>query len=77
MKDIVNPHVAEALQRLERAIAKLDSASAARLPQDDTAALTQELARLKRDHGALRETATRVAQRLDTAIGRLQSAVTD
>lgn len=74
MKDIENyklSGVHEALQRLDRAVGRLESAAGKPPRAGDTAALEQKLADLRVQHGSLKETAGRVAGRLDDAIGRL------
>ena len=56
----MNPNVREALERLERAIGRLDSAAAARGKSEDVAGLKDAFDRLSRDHAALKDTAGRV-----------------
>jgi hypothetical protein len=75
LKDIVNPNVREALERLERAIGRLDSAAAARGKSEDVVGLKEAFDRLSRDHAALRDTAGRVANRLDAVIGQVQTTL--
>jgi hypothetical protein len=76
LKDIENsmPQSAAALARLERALARLDLA-AARPRTMSEPALAGELGRLKTEHAALKDAATRVANRLDAAIDRLSATV--
>ncbi len=68
----MNPNVREALERLERAVGRMDAA-AARGPSEDAGALTQEVERLRRDHAALTSSAGQVADRLDAVIGRVRT----
>ena len=82
MKDIENyklPRVSDAVQRLERALARLETAAAG---VGQTGPLLQKseeterkLADLTQSHEALREAATRIASRLDMAIGRLSKSI--
>lgn len=84
LKDIENsklPHVQDALQRLDSALARLESAAAkADAGKPDAAAaaaMEKKLDQLTHAHGALKETAGRVATRLDAAIGRLSASIQD
>ncbi len=82
MKDIGNyklVHVQEALQRLDRAMTRLESATAQIQPTAPLARAKAEaeqaLARLQHNHATLKDTAGRVALRLDTAIVRLSASL--
>ena len=75
MKDIVNPHMREALERLERAIGRVDAAAAARGKSEDVRGLREAFDKLSRDHAALKDTAGRVADRLDAVIERVRDTV--
>jgi hypothetical protein len=84
LKDIGNYkllQVGEALQRLDRAVARLEAASANTAPDDSlknqSAELERKLADLTRNHGDLKEAATRVASRLDMAISNLEKSLGD
>ena len=77
MKDIGNYkllRVRDALTRLDGAVGRLEAAADAITPAGEVKA---ELESLTRDHAALKETAGRVATRLDAAIARLAVAVDD
>ena len=69
------PQSAASLARLERALARLDAASTQRPSTADSSALEDELTRLRRQHAALKDTATRVANRLDGTIAKLAKSV--
>ena len=71
----MNPNVRDALERLERAIGRLDAAAALRGPSDDVAALREDYERLRRDHAALTSSAGHVADRLDAIIGQVRTAL--
>ncbi len=82
LKDIENyklPRITEAVQRLERAVARLETAAghvgatAPLLKKSEEA--ERKLAALTTSHEALREAATRIASRLDMAIGRLSKSI--
>ena len=82
MKDIENyklPRVGDAVQRLERAVARLEAAAGnvgATAPLLKKSEETErKLADLTTSHVALREAATRIASRLDMAIGRLSKSI--
>ncbi|MCA0202454.1 MAG: hypothetical protein LCH56_16770 [Proteobacteria bacterium] len=75
MKDIVNPHVREALERLERAIIRIDSAAQARGQSDDVSGLREAFEHLTRDHAALKTSASRVADRLDAVIDQVRAGL--
>jgi hypothetical protein len=75
LKDIVNPNVREALERLERAIGRVDAAAAARGKSEDTSGLKEAFERLTREHSALKDTAGRVATRLDAVIGQVRATL--
>lgn len=92
LKDIENYkllQVQDSLQRLDNALSRLESAADAAQARGNAApgmadaaaaqaaALQEKLDRLTRDHGALKETASRVATRLDQAIGRLSATLED
>jgi hypothetical protein len=80
LKDIENyklPHVQDALQRLDRALARLESVAAKAGTGKPDAAFEKKLDQLTQAHGALKETAGRVAARLDAAIGRLSASIED
>ncbi|MHB1205594.1 MAG: hypothetical protein ACYCZX_08520 [Rhodospirillaceae bacterium] len=77
MKDIGNYkllRIGEALARLDGAVGRLEAAADA-VPH--AGEVKAELESLTRDHAALKETADRVATRLDVAIARLAAAVDD
>jgi hypothetical protein len=82
LKDIENyklPRIGDAVQRLERAIARLDAAAGNAGPTAPLLKKSQEAERklsdLQQNHEALREAATRIASRLDMAIGRLSKSI--
>lgn len=82
MKDINNSklvHVHTALQRLDKALTRLEGAAskAATTVQavSNVGALAEKLHTLTDAHDTLKETAGRVAQRLDAAIGRLSASL--
>ena len=84
MKDIANyklVQVQDALQRLDRALTRLESAAAKAggtgAGTGEAKALKEKLDHLNRAHGTLQETAGRVAARLDTAIERLAASIHD
>jgi hypothetical protein len=77
LKDIVNPNVREALERLERAIGRVDAAAAARGQSEDVSGLKEAFDRLTREHASLKDTAGRVANRLDAVIGQVQASLKD
>ena len=64
----------EALERLERAIGRVDAA-AARGKSEDVRGLREAFDKLSRDHAALKDTAGRVADRLDAVIERVRDTV--
>jgi hypothetical protein len=77
LKDIGNYkllRVHEALARLGGAVTRLEAAADAAAPAGEVKA---EFESLTRDHAALKETAGKVATRLDAAIARLAAAVDD
>ena len=67
------------LQRLESAVARLESAATDAGPiapfAKKAAEAERKLADLGENHAALKEAATRIASRLDMAIGRLSGAL--
>jgi hypothetical protein len=73
LKDIENsmPQAGAALTRLERALGRLEAAAKRGRATPPGNAVEGELARLKDEHAALKETAARVADRLDGTIARL------
>jgi hypothetical protein len=75
LKDIVNPNVRAALERLERAVSRLDEAAAARGASEDIKGLREAFDGLKREHAALKDTAGRVATRLDAVIGQVRASL--
>jgi len=84
LKDIENSklvHVQDALGRLDRALARLESAAVnagdPKASAAESAALKSKLENLTRAHGTLQDAAERVATRLDTAIGRLSASIQD
>jgi len=84
LKDIENyklAHVQNALQRLDKALGRLEAASDKAAPgvpaASNTAELAEKLDRLTGAHNTLKDTAGRVATRLDQAIGRLSSSLQD
>lgn len=78
MDNKLSPLVAEALERLTRAVDRLDNAvgevPAIQKAQRD---LSTKLAEADRHNEILREAANRVASRLDGAIVRLSQALRD
>jgi len=82
LKDIVNPQVHGALQRLEIAIGRLETAATAGAERHESALrnstdLHAAFEQLTQDHAALKESAERVALRLDDVIGRVQAVAGD
>jgi len=80
LKDIENYKLVQvqgALQRLDRALIRLESVAAKAGGAAETKALQEKLSQLSRAHGTLQETAGRVATRLDTAIERLAASIQD
>ncbi len=84
MKDIKNyklSQVGSALERLSQAVARLETVAGktqASAPTGaDSAALQEKLDRLTQDHVTLKDTAGRVAQRLDAAIGQISASLKD
>jgi predicted RND superfamily exporter protein len=75
LKDIVNPHVREALERLERAISRVDSVAQAKGPSEEISRLKDAFEQLTRDHAALKTSASRVADRLDAVIGQVRAGL--
>ncbi|MGE3475148.1 MAG: hypothetical protein AB7H70_05015 [Rhodospirillaceae bacterium] len=71
----MNPHVREALERLERAIGRIDSAARAKGPSEDLSGLQEAFEQLTRDHAALKAGAGRVADRLDAVIGQVRAGL--
>ena len=67
----MNPHVREALERLERAIVRIDSAARGRAPSEDVSGLKEAFDQLTREHAMLKSSASRVADRLDAVIGQV------
>ena len=65
----------EALERLERAVGRVDAAAAARAKSADVSGLKEAFDRISRDHAALKETAGRVADRLDAVIEHVRDTV--
>lgn len=65
----------EALERLERAIGRVEAAAAARGKSEDVAGLKEAFDQLARDHAALKDTAGRVANRLDAVIEHVRDTV--
>lgn len=65
----------EALERLERAIGRVDTAASARGKSQDVRGLQEAFDQLSRDHAALKHTAGRVADRLDAVIDRVRDTV--
>ena len=72
-------HVQNALQRLDKALVRLEGAAskaATAVPAaSNAAALAEKLHVLTDAHDTLKETAGRVGQRLDAAIGRLAASL--
>jgi len=66
-----------AMNRLDAAMARLDTAVNQSAQRDgrDRDVLEQELDALRHTHGMLQEEARMVSDRLDHAVGRLQSVV--
>ncbi len=92
LKDIENYkllRVQESLQRLDLALSSLESVAdkvdaqvkaatgTVGTAAAEAAAIQEKLDRLTQDHGTLKETANRVATRLDQAIGRLSATLQD
>ncbi len=84
MKDIGNyalEKVQVALKHLDEAVSRLETAAAqvqTQLPlAEDAAVFEQKLADLSKQNSELKESAGRVAGRLDVAIGRLAAALKD
>ncbi|MGE4061777.1 MAG: hypothetical protein AB7E79_00260 [Rhodospirillaceae bacterium] len=71
----MNPHVREALERLERAIGRLDTAAQPRGQSEDVSDLKEAFDRLSREHALLKDTAGRVASRLDAVIGQVRASL--
>ena len=66
----------EAARRLDAAVARLEQAAARRNGDAaETKRLTEALAAARAEHGALEETTTHVASRLDSAIARLSAVL--
>ena len=70
-----------ALRRLQASVARLNAAvdiAASRRPDPSEAdALRRDLTRLRGEHGALKQSTIRVAERLDNAIRRLSTLLKD
>jgi hypothetical protein len=66
-----------AMNRLDAAMARLDAAvdQSAERGDRDRGSLEQELAALRRTHALLQEEARLVSDRLDSAVGRLQTVM--
>jgi hypothetical protein len=66
-----------AMNRLDTAMARLDAAvnQSSERGDRDRDSMEQELAALRRTHAVLQEEARLVSDRLDHAVGRLQSVV--
>jgi hypothetical protein len=78
LKDIENSKLVQvhtALERLDRALTRLESAAAVAPVAGEAKVLGQKLDHLTQAHATLKETAGRVATRLDAAIGRLSDAI--
>ncbi len=71
----MNPHVREALERLERAITRIDSAVRAKGRAEDVSGLKDAFDQLTRDHAVLKASASRVADRLDAVIGQVRAGL--
>ncbi|MCC6913698.1 MAG: hypothetical protein IT566_08360 [Rhodospirillaceae bacterium] len=71
----MNPHVREALERLERAIGRIDSAAQATGQSEGVSGLKEAFEQLTRDHAALKAGAGRVADRLDAVIGQVRAGL--
>lgn len=71
----MNPNVRDALERLERAIGRLDAAAVPGGAAEDVAALKDDYERLRRDHAELTSSAGHVADRLDAIIGQVRTAL--
>lgn len=71
----MNPNVRDALARLERAIGRVDAAAAARGESEDASGLKEAFDRLTGEHAALKDTAGRVATRLDAVIDQVRSGL--
>lgn len=73
--------VQAALKHLDEAVARLETAAGqvqAKLPlAEEAGVLEKRVADLSRENTALKESAGRVAERLDAAIGRLSAALKD
>ncbi len=84
MKDIQNSSaspVAAALEKLDRAVLRLERASEKLAPQlprlADVPKLEETVTAGKRENAILKEAVTRVSSRLDQVIGRLQNTLKD
>jgi hypothetical protein len=78
LKDIENSKllsVQGALQRLDKALMRLEAGAATPGGVGESKALQEKLDEISRAHSTLQETAGRVAARLDTAIERLASSI--
>ena len=78
MKDIENyklPLVQAALQRLDGALTRLETAVANAGTGKPDPEIEKKFKQLSEAHGTLKLTAGRVAQRLDAAIGRLSASI--
>ncbi len=71
------PQSAASLARLERALARLDAVAVRQPATADSSALENELARVRGEHAALKDAATRVANRLDGTIAKLAESIAD
>ncbi len=71
----MNPHVREALERLERAIGRIDSVARTKGQSEDVSGLKEAFDQLTRDHAALKASAGRVADRLDAVIGQVRAGL--
>ena len=65
----------EAARRLEQAVARLEQAAARPRGDAEARRLAAALAEAKAENGALAETTSKVAGRLDAAIARLNAAL--
>jgi Tfp pilus assembly protein PilO len=84
LKDIQNnsvSSVAAALEKLDRAVLRLERATETLVPQlprlADVTTLEQSVASSQKENAILREAVGRVSSRLDQVIGRLQNTLKD
>jgi len=69
--------IGDALARLDAAIARVEKVTAQPKPTGTDLELASELRHARQDYETLRERTDNVAERLDTAIGRLNGILGD